>query len=128
MADADQNFEVEFRGDHVHVAIGPHFQVGEGQQGTFWERIREECERHGSHRVLVEGFTPEGERETPEIVAAGQRLGTVPQLWMALHLENFVPNERSEVFEAVAGAQGARVKFFADSEHALLWLRHNSPA
>ncbi|HEY2846621.1 MAG TPA: hypothetical protein VGI80_02325 [Pyrinomonadaceae bacterium] len=124
----DDHFEVEFRSDHVHVQLGPGFQVGPGQQGTFWERVREECVEHGSHRVLVEGFPPEGERDTSEVVRAGQLLGTLPQLWMAFHLENFVPTDRTEVFEAVAGSKGARVKFFADHEHALQWLRHNSPS
>jgi hypothetical protein len=47
---------------------------------------------------------------------------------MAFHLEDFVPTEQSELFEVIAASRGVRVKFFADREHALLWLRNNAPS
>ena len=78
--------------------------------------------------ALVEGFVPSGERDTSEVIDAGQRASVVPHLWLAFHLENFVPNEQSELFEVIAASRGVRVKFFSDTEHALMWLRSNAPA
>jgi len=122
------DYKVLFRDDHVHVQIAPGFDVTPEHRDELWSQIRETCEEHHSSRVLVEGFVPSGERETADIIAAGQRTAAIPHLWMAFHLENFVSSERSELFEVIAATRGARVKFFADTEHALQWLRHNSPS
>ena len=77
--------------------------------------------------VLVEGYVPGGERGTAEVVDAGQRTAIIPNLWLAFRLKDFVPNERSELFQVIAAASGVRVKFFSDHEPASLWLRSNAP-
>jgi hypothetical protein len=123
----DSGFSVQFRGDHVHVQMGKGLKVGPGQSSEFWDLIRNECERHGSHRVLVEGYLPAGERDTAEVVAAGQRTAVVPKLWLAFCFADFKPTEQSELYETIAASQGVRVKFFSDPERALNWLRRNSP-
>jgi hypothetical protein len=124
----DPDFNVSFRDDHVHVVMGPEFKVEPGQQNVFWSRLRSICEQHGSKRVLVEGFIPRGERRPAEVVEAGMRTATVPDLWLAFSLTAFEPTEQSELYIAIAASQGVRVKFFSDSELALKWLRNNAPA
>ncbi|MFL6375379.1 MAG: hypothetical protein ACJ73D_11985 [Pyrinomonadaceae bacterium] len=124
----DESYEVRFSGDHIHVQLTPEHEFDPSGSAEIWAEIKRLCEQHDTCRVLVEGHFPKGERSTPEIIEAGQRTATVPHLWLAFHVEDHVPNERSELFEAIAGAKGVRVKHFADREHALQWLRHNSPS
>lgn len=124
----DGNFQAQFRGDHVHVQIGSNYTIEPEQQDKFWKQVKALCGQHGSKRVLVEGFAPSGERETAEIIDAGERTATVPSLWMAFCLEAFEPTERSELFIVIAATRGVRVKFFSDPETALKWLRANAPA
>jgi len=121
-------YEVEFRDDHVHVQLSADYEFNPSGSAEIWAEIKRLCEEHDTRRVLVEGDLPKGERTTPEIIEAGQRVATVPHLWLAFHIEDHVANERSELFEAIAGTKGVRVKHFADREHALQWLRHNSPS
>ena len=123
----DQDFSAQFRGDHIHVELGPGYTVEPDRQEQFWNKVKSLCEEHGSRRVLVEGFVPSGERDTGDVVEAGLRTAAVPHMWLAFHLVNFVPNERSELFERIAASRGIRVKFFSETERALTWLRHNSP-
>ena len=123
----DQDFSVQFRGDHIHVELGPEFKVVPDKQDEFWNKIKTVCDEHDSRRVLVEGFVPSGERDTGEVVEAGLRTAVIPKMWLAFHLINFVPTERSELFERIAASQGVRVKFFSETERALNWLRQNTP-
>ena len=120
-------YSVEFRDDHVHVQLGKGFQVDPEWRDEVWASVRRVCDERGSRRVLVEGYVPNGERSSDEVIAAGERTATVPKLWLAFHLLNFEPTEQSELFEAVAASRGVRVKFFSDREDALSWLRVNSP-
>lgn len=121
-------YEVEFRGDHVHVQLSADYEFNPGGSAEIWSEIKRLCEEHETRRVLVEGDLPKGERSTPEIIEAGQRTATVPHLWLAFHIEDHKPSERSELFETIAGLKGVRVKHFDDREQALQWLRHNSPS
>ena len=89
--------------------------------------LRKLCEEYDCRKILVEGVAPSGEMEPADIVEAGKRTATVPNLWLAFHLENHVPNEQSELYEAVAASKGVRVKFFDNADAALKWLRSNSP-
>ncbi len=123
----DQGFGVQFRDDHVHVEIRKDFKVTPEQQNVFWNVVRTACEKHNSKRVLVEGFVPEGERDTRTVIDAGQRTGVVPKLWLAFCLVDFRPTERSELFETIAASRGVRVRFFANTAVALSWLRSNAP-
>ena len=125
---SNEGYEVQFRGDHVHVQLSPEFEFEPNGSHEVWQQIKRLCDEHGTYRVLVEGQLPTGERTTPEIIEAGQRVATVPHLWLAFHVDNHVENERSELFEKIAGIKGVRVKHFGDREHALAWLRHNSPS
>jgi len=122
------DYEIEFRGDHVHVQLSPEYKFEPEGSASIWAEIKRLCDEHHTCRVLVEGHLPKGERTTPEIIAAGQRTATVPHLWLALHVENHIRNENSELFEAIAASKGVRVKYFADREHALTWLRNNAPS
>ena len=120
-------FEVEFRGDHVHVQLTPEYRIDPERRDEFWQMIRDVCEGHDCRSVLVEGYVPPGEHAPAEVVAAGEYTATVPNLWLAFHLQDFVPSESSELFEAVAASKGVRVKFFDSTEAALNWLRANAP-
>jgi hypothetical protein len=122
------DYTIKFRYDHVHVQIAPGFKVDLDHRAELWKKLADVCEEYNSRRVLVEGFVPSGEHDTAEVIAAGKRTATVRKLWMAFHFENFVPNEQSELFEVIAASNGVRVKHFADREHALMWLRRNSPS
>jgi hypothetical protein len=123
----DPGFGVQFRGDHIYVKLGKDFKRDPERPDKFWNLVRKACEEHSSHRVLVEGFVPAGDHGTAEVVAAGQRTATVPNLWLAFCFANFEPTGQSELFEAIAAASGVRVKFFTDTDRALKWLRQNSP-
>lgn len=122
------DLHAEFREDHVHVTIGPEYKLDPEHQEEFWERLKKICEEHGSRRVLVEGYIPTDKLDTEEVVEAGLRTAAIPHLWMAFHFANFVPSGRSELFETISASRGVRVKFFSDAEHALSWLRMNTPA
>jgi len=124
----DEIFNIEYRGDHVSIRIGPDAQVDEHWQAEYWKRLQEVCEEHGTRRVLVEGYQPKGERTTEEVAEAGQRTAKIPHLWLAFCLENWKPTAQSELYEAVAASRGVRVKFFSDPDEALNWLRTNAPA
>lgn len=119
--------QIEFRGDHVHIQLPPGYEFDPNGSHDVWAEIKRLCDKHQTSRVLVEGHLPTGERSTPEIIEAGKRAATVPHLWLAFHVENHVQNDRSELFETIAGTKGVRVKHFADREHALQWLRNNTP-
>jgi hypothetical protein len=118
---------IEFRGDHIHVQLGKGMKVGPEQRIELWARIAGISEEHNCRRVLVEGKAPEGVFQTTEVVDAGVKAGTVPKLWMAMCFDDFQPDELSELFEAVAGSRGVRVKHFSNPEQALRWLRNNAP-
>ena len=124
----DESYQIEFLDDHVRVRLGPDFEFDPAGSEAIWRELGQLCSDHGTCRVLVEGFVPRGERATSEVIAAGQRTAAIPRLWMAFHLENFEPTEQSELFEKIAASKGVRVKFFPDSEHAVTWLRKNTPA
>ena len=120
--------KIEFRGDHIHVALGPNFEVNEASRKELWMKLRSACEEHRTCRVLVEGHIPGGDPETAEVIAAAKRTAVIPHLWLAFHFEGFVPDERSELYEVIAASQGVRVKHFTDGEQALKWLRSNAPS
>ena len=121
-------FAVTFRGDHVHVVLSDQPTLDDELPKDYWATIRRICEEYNCKRVLVEGKAPGGDRNPVEVVEAGQRTATVPNLWLAFHLENYEPTELSELYEKVAASKGVRVKFFADRDDALNWLRTNAPA
>ena len=124
----NNEFEIDFRGDHIHVELGENYSSDLQSREHFWNEIRALCEKHNTKRVLVEGFTPAGERKTGDIIDAGLQTSAVPKLWLAFHLDDHQRTEGTELFEAVAASRGVRVKFFADTEHALMWLRNNTPS
>ncbi|MBP9108716.1 MAG: hypothetical protein KBF83_04085 [Pyrinomonadaceae bacterium] len=123
----DQGFSVQFRDDHVHIELGKNFKVDQEQRAALWNVISEACEKHGSRRVLVEGFLPSGERETSDVIDAGKKTATVPHLWLAFAIPDFQPTAQTELYEVIAASQGVRVKFFTNRERALNWLTQNSP-
>ncbi len=123
----DSGFGVQFRDDHVHVELGKDFKVEPHNRQDLWNVIGDACEKHNSHRVLVEGFLPEGERETSDVIDAGQKTATVPKLWLAFAIKDFQPSAQTELYQVIAASRGVRVKFFNNREQALKWLRHNSP-
>lgn len=118
----------KFDDDHISVRIAPDYEFDPEASDTLWGELKRLCEEHKTVRVLVEGRAPEVELETTEVIAAGQRTAAVPKMWMAFHFDGFVPNEQSELFEVIAASKGVRVRHFADREHALMWLRNNSPS
>ena len=123
----DRGFAVQFREDDVHVELSKGFQPEHGHRQELWNVIADACEKHSSHRVLVEGFLPEGERETSDVIDAGQKTATVPHLWLAFAIADFQPTAQTELYETIAASRGVRVKFFTNRERALNWLRQNTP-
>jgi hypothetical protein len=120
-------FAVTFRGDHVHVELTGGSTVDPDLPGDYWGMLRKLCDEYDCRRVLVEGIAPSADLGPADVVQAGKRTATVPNLWLAFHLKNHVQNEQSELYEAVAASKGVRVKFFDDAETALNWLRRNAP-
>ncbi len=122
----DKNMEVEFRGDHVHIELRKDLEVSSEQRNLRWNAIRRLCEKHNTRRVLVQGDLPEGIFQPSDVVDAGLKTAAVPKLWLAFCLNDFRPDEQSELFETVAASRGIRVKFFSDPDSALKWLRTNA--
>jgi hypothetical protein len=122
----EDGFGVQFRDDHVHIELTKDFKVDPSKRDAFWAVISDACKRHETRRVLVEGFIPEGERETSDVVDAGQKTAVVPRLWLAFAIPGFHPTDQTELYVAIAASKGVRVKFFDDSKRALSWLRNNS--
>ena len=120
-------FGVEFRDDHVHVQLGKDFEGDPAKRETFWGIIGDVCKSHQTSRVLVEGFLPEGQRDTADVIDAGQKTAIVPRLWLAFALSDFEPTDQTELYEVIAASKGVRVKFFSDARKALEWLRVNAP-
>ena len=121
-------FEVTFRDDHLHVNLNAATMIDDPDLPTdYWQMLRKFCDEYDCRRILVEGTAPRSELSPAEVVKAGARTATVPNLWLAFHLENHVPNEQSELYEAVAASKGVRVKFFDNADAALKWLRTNAP-
>jgi hypothetical protein len=123
----NEDVKLEFEDDHIHVVVAPDYEFDPAASEALWGQLKRLSEEHKTYRVLVEGRAPRVELDTPEVIAAGQRTATVPKLWMAFHFEDFVPDEQSELYEVIAASKGVRVKHFADRDHALMWLRNNSP-
>ncbi|MBK9155677.1 MAG: hypothetical protein IPM25_15955 [Chloracidobacterium sp.] len=117
---------VQFRNDHVHVQLGTDLKVSSEQRNLIWGLIGRACQENGTSRVLVEGRAPEGIFQPTEVVDAGLKTATVPRLWLAFCFGDFKPDERSELYETVAGSKGVRVKFFSNTGSALSWLRTNA--
>ena len=118
---------IEFEDDHIRVSLAPDFEFDPSRSESLWQQLKHICDEHGTCRVLVEGRAPEVDLETSEVIAAGERTAAMPKLWMAFHFEDYVPTEQSELFEVIAASKGVRVKHFTNREHALMWLRNNSP-
>lgn len=122
----DRGFGVQFRDDHVHIDLSKSFKGDPDHRDELWNVIREACEKHNSRRVLVEGYLSAGERDTADVIDAGKKTATVPNLWLAFCVSGFQPNEQSELYVAIAASRGVRVKFFSNREIALKWLRQNA--
>ena len=121
------DFEVTVRGDHVHVLLTGESEVDSELSKDYWGTLRRICDEYDCKRILVEGTAPGGDRKPADVIEAGARTATVPNLWLAFHLENYEPTELSELYEAIAASKGVRVKFFDNADAALNWLRANGP-
>ncbi len=123
----EEGFSVQFRDDHVHIDLGKEFKVDSAKRDALWKVIAGACERHNTRRVLVEGFLPSGDQETSDVIDAGQKTATVPKLWLAFAVTGFQTTDQTELYIAIAASRGVRVKFFSNADHALMWLRNNTP-
>lgn len=120
-------FEITFNGDHIHVQLNAASKIDDPDLPTdYWEMLRKLSDEYDCRKILVEGISPAGEMNASEVVEAGKRAATVPNLWLAFNLKNHTPNEQSELYETVAASKGVRVKFFDSSQSALNWLRSNA--
>jgi hypothetical protein len=123
----DDAFKIEYRGDHVHVQFGPSYTAEPEWQNELWDLLRKFCDGHDTRRILAEGVVPAPNRPLASLAEGAKKAAVIPNLWIAFHFDDYVRSERTELYEAVAASEGVRVKFFNDSEHALNWLRANSP-
>ncbi len=120
-------FEVTFRDDHIHVELNAAPALDDPDlPRDYWAMLGKLSDEYNCRKILVEGAAPNAELEPKEVVEAGARTATVPNLWLAFNLKNHTPNEQSELYEAVAASRGVRVKFFDNHDDALNWLRSNS--
>ena len=120
-------FEVTFRGDHIHVQLDAASKIADPDLPTdYWSTLKKLCEEYKCRRILVEGVAPSGEMDPVEVIEAGKRTATVPNLWLAFNLTNHTPTEQSELYETIAASKGVRVKFFDNADAALNWLRKNA--
>lgn len=119
--------KIEFRGDHVHVELGPIVEVEPDKRREFWTLLRSICDEHGTRRVFVEGPAPEIDMPPDQVADAGAQTAVIPHLWLAFCFEGFEASESSELFAVVAASKGVRVRFFTEAEAALRWLRSNAP-
>lgn len=124
----DRDFVAHFRDDHIHIHLGKEFKGNPEHRQELWDLVRDECEKHDTHRVLVEGFLSSDERDPADVIDAGLRTATVPHLWLAFALSDYQPSYAAELYVAIAASRGVRVRFFANADQALMWLRANSPA
>ena len=123
----DEAFNIEFRGDHVHVQFGPSYTAEPEWRNELWDLVKSFCDGHDTSRVLAEGVMPAPNRPPESVIEAAKKVTMIPHLWLAFHFDDFAPTENTELYEVVAASHGVRVKFFTDREHALKWLRVNSP-
>ena len=123
----DEAFKIEHRGDHVHVEFGKSYTADPEWQNELWDLLRKFCEGHDTRRILAEGVVPAPDRPLASLANAARKTAVIPNLWLAFHFDNYARTERTELYEAVAASEGVRVRFFSDAEHALNWLRANSP-
>ena len=122
-----KSYIIEFREDHIQVVLSPDYEVNAENRRAFWADLHKACEEHSTRRVLVEGEIPREERETEEVIDAGQSTAAVPHLWLAFSIPDWEPTPQTALFKTMAKISGVRVKFFAETEPALNWLRANSP-
>ena len=122
-----KGYSLEFREDHIRVVLLPDYEVNAENRRAMWKHLHEACEAFDTRRVLVEGEIPTEERETDEVIDAGQCTAAVPHLWLAFSIPDWEPTPQSALFKTMAKISGARVKFFSETEPALNWLRANSP-
>jgi hypothetical protein len=121
-------FEVTFRGDHIHVQLNAGEKIDDPDlPGDYWGMLRKLCDEYDCRRILIEGTAPKSEMKPTEVVEAGSRTAVVPNLWLAYNLENHTPTAQSELYETIAASKGVRVKFFNNSDAALNWLRSYRP-
>jgi hypothetical protein len=123
----DKAFNIEHRGDHVHVEFGKSYTAEPDWQDELWDLVKSFCDGHDTSRVLAEGIMPAPNRPAASVIEAARKVTMIPHLWLAFHFDDFVPTENTELYEVVAASHGVRVKFFTDRDHALKWLRANSP-
>jgi len=123
----DEAFNIEYRGDHVHVQFGPSYTAEPEWQNELWDLLRQFCEGHHTRRILAEGVVPAPNRPLASLAEGAKKAAVIPNLWLAFHFDDYVQTERTELYEAVAASEGVRVRFFTDRDQALSWLRANSP-
>jgi len=122
----DNGYTIEFRDDHLHIELRESYKPTPEMQDEIWELVRDACEENKTHRVLVEGLMPEGDRPPMDVVRAGLKAAEIPDLWLAFNFDDFVPTETTELYEVIATSHGIRAKFFTDADRALKWLRANA--
>jgi hypothetical protein len=126
MENSNKDFDLVFRGDYIHVTLGPDYEISPAQESHFWAAIEDACKKYNCNRILVDGYIPKRVPEPREIVESGMRAAAVaPRLWFALCLEGYEMTELGELFKTVARSHGVHVKFFSDHDQARAWLRSN---
>ena len=125
---SDKDFDIAFRDDHVHISVGPKYQINPQQREEFWGAIIAASEKHNSKRILIEGYRPKDALTTNDVIEAGKLASSRPNIWIAFCLDKLFPAEQRELFEVVVASRCVRAKFFTNRQKALHWLRTNAPA
>jgi hypothetical protein len=123
-----EELSLEFRDDHIYIHQAEDFEITSEAMSGFWDLLSRQCERYECANILIEADSPKRNIDTVGAFTSGVHVSNIaPNLWLALCLHNYEPDEISELFRDAAGNRGANVEFFSDPEKALNWLRVNNP-
>lgn len=114
---------VEFRGDHIYIRHGTEMEINPDSMTLLWQKIGQLCRQYSCGKILIEGTSPKRRMDTINAFESGVEAAEVyPDLWIALCLHDYEPDEISDLFVTAARNRGARVKFFSSIGPVLRWL------
>ena len=116
-------YTIEFKGNYVHVQNPPDYEITAEGMERLWSDLAEACLKYDCRKVLSEGKSPVRRLKTLDAFSSGTAAAeSIPGLLLAVVFEDYVTDQLTSFFKAVALNRGASVEFFSDREQALRWL------
>lgn len=104
----------------LFTVIAGNYDFGQFRQ--YVQQIREQCESHGTTRVLVDLTAVQGEMPGPDRFALGELLAeALDSRIRAAFIAR--PEIVTRMAESVAVYRGAQLQVFFNPEEALAWLK-----